>query len=506
MEDEEVAALLDSQERLVTIRAPAGCGKTYQGANYAVRALEQLERGRVLILTHTHAACAVFATATRESNSRVEIKTLDAFIVDIARIYHRALDLSPDPAAWAQTVQAGFNIIAEKVQSLLVNQPMVSGALAERYPVVIGDEHQDSSPAQHQLLMCLYEAGAIVRLFGDRMQTVYGNRTKPERQANQALWDELKDRGSLGSLSTPHRWRDGSIELGEWILDSREALEQGKSIDLRKPWPEGLEVLRVIDTSRTRNEFRVEHRRALDEKMNQLPSALVLSRQNDLVKALRVFWNRRHPIWEGHTRYALSDLLDSLVRAEGNCVSLAMATVRFVQSTCKGFSNSSHADRFIQQVEDGCVSRTRGKPQLLQEMGLELIARPDHIGVSRCLKMLASFIDERRGGFTEIKIDYRREFFEAIALGHYEDPTIALREINRRRAFSRPMPPDKALSTIHKAKGLECDHVIIAPCDRTTFSKTEASRCLLYVALSRAKETLTLVVPDNEPSPLLLLD
>ena len=38
MSDKDVAALLDSSEPLVVIEAPAGCGKTYQGANYARRA------------------------------------------------------------------------------------------------------------------------------------------------------------------------------------------------------------------------------------------------------------------------------------------------------------------------------------------------------------------------------------------------------------------------------------------------------------------------------------
>jgi DNA helicase-2/ATP-dependent DNA helicase PcrA len=508
MDDDEIAALLDSPERLVTVCAPAGCGKTYQGAHYAARALAHMDRGRVLILTHTHAACGVFASATLSAGARVEIKTLDAFIVEIARIYHRSLDLPSDPAAWAQSQEGDFAVIAERVAGLLISQPMVATALALRYPIVIGDEHQDSSSAQHQLMMSLHGAGTVMRLFGDRMQTLYGNRTAAERQADQVRWDELDDTGTIGTLSTPHRWHDGSVDLGQWILRAREALENGEAVDLREPLPEGLEVIRVANNAQRHNDFRLDpdDRRPIDAKVNRLVSILVLSRNNDTVKSLRVFWNRRYPIWEGHTRYALTALLFAIEHDRGNAVALANATVTFLQKTSKGFANGSHGDRFVLEVREGCVSNARGKPALLQSMAQELIDRPDHIGVSRCLQLLDSFMSESLGGFTDIRIDYRREFRDAITLGDFADPLIALREINRRRAFSRPMPPDKALSTIHKAKGMECDHAIIMPCDRRSFSDSAKSRCLLYVALSRAKRTLTLVVPHDEPSPLLLLD
>ncbi|OYW34699.1 MAG: hypothetical protein B7Z41_01370 [Rhizobiales bacterium 12-66-7] len=46
---------------------------------------------------------------------------------------------------------------------------------------------------------------------------------------------------------------------------------------------------------------------------------------------------------------------------------------------------------------------------------------------------------------------------------------------------------------------------MVMPCDATTFSDREDARCLLYVALSRAKERLMLVVSRTNPSPLFQL-
>ena len=83
MSDESVAKLLRSNEPFVLIEASAGCGKTFQGALYARDVANSIGTGRLLILTHTHAACAVFAERTKGAGARVEIKTIDALIAQI---------------------------------------------------------------------------------------------------------------------------------------------------------------------------------------------------------------------------------------------------------------------------------------------------------------------------------------------------------------------------------------------------------------------------------------
>ena len=107
--------------------------------------------------------------------------------------------------------------------------------------------------------------------------------------------------------------------------------------------------------------------------------------------------------------------------------------------------------------------------------------------------------------FSDVKIDGHREFWEATCLGDFDSAENGFAEITHRRVYSRPKPPEKAISTIHKAKGLECESVIVMPCDAKTFPDKDETRCLLYVALSRAKSHLMLVVSRNDPSPLLIL-
>lgn len=106
--------------------------------------------------------------------------------------------------------------------------------------------------------------------------------------------------------------------------------------------------------------------------------------------------------------------------------------------------------------------------------------------------------------FAEIEFDLLREYREAMRLATFADPVTGLIEITRRRTVVRSKMPAKFISTVHKAKGLESDHVMLLPCDKAHFGNTEEKRCLLYVALSRAKKSLTIVVSSTNPSPWLI--
>jgi len=116
MSDASVRAALRSDERLVVIEAPAGCGKTHQGADYVLD-IAGVGQGRVLILTHTHAACSVFAERTRRIGSRVEIRTIDGLIGQVAGAYHLGLGLPADTATWARRNKDGYAHLAAMVSA-----------------------------------------------------------------------------------------------------------------------------------------------------------------------------------------------------------------------------------------------------------------------------------------------------------------------------------------------------------------------------------------------------
>lgn len=231
---------------------------------------------------------------------------------------------------------------------------------------------------------------------------------------------------------------------------------------------------------------------------------MILTGQNSTVRSVNAFLYRTVPIWEGHTREALSDLVAASIKGRGDAVMIAQSFTRFIQAVGKGFSDSAFANRFMAEVRSGANKRCSGKPAHLQAMAKCLLESPDHIGLAKALSMLEA-LKGSDTSFAEVEIDMRREYREAIRLADFSSPDEGFEVITQRRSVTKLSMPSKYISTVHKAKGLEADHVLLLPCDKTHFGNSEEKRCLLYVALSRAKTSLTLVVSQSNPTPWITM-
>ncbi len=250
MSDSSVAAALRSEAPFVLIEAPAGCGKTFQGARYAKEAAETLRHARVLILAHTHAACDVFGSRTKDCTGKVEISTIDSLICSIANAYHSSLSLPPDCGAWARKQKDGYRLLAQKVNVLVGRSHVVRAALARRYPIVICDEHQDATSDQHSLVAACLSAGSKLRVFGDPMQAIYSTKKK-EMSADSTRWTAIRNAShSFEELDTPHRWAPESEPLGHWILEARKTLRDGGQVDLSNGLPKGVSFIVAENQSR----------------------------------------------------------------------------------------------------------------------------------------------------------------------------------------------------------------------------------------------------------------
>ena len=488
---------------LVVVEAPAGCGKTHQGADYA-REVAEAKAGRLLILTHTHAACSMFGERTRGIGSRLEIRTIDSVIGQVATAYHTGLGIPPDAALWIRQQEDGHAKLAVKVATLLRKHPMVAASLARRYPVVICDEHQDSSGDQHAVAMASFRQGARLRIFADPMQEIFKD-DDVEGACASYDWEELKGQARFEMLGTPHRWKSGCPDLGKWTLKARETLKAGGKIDLRNGVPNSVKVVVAENTARRNLDYQLSgpQRKLIDGFEGTQSSLLILTRYNATARSFRGFFTRRVPLWEGHTRSGLERLVDAVASANGDCGVLASAVVEFMSQVGKGFSPSGFGDRFEKEAREGCTKKCNGKPAAIQELARFLVDQPDHRGISKMLRRLFD-LKKSDPAFAAVEMDCHREFWDAVALGDFATAEDGLAEITHRRTYSRPKPPAKAISIIHKAKGLECESVIVMPCDATTFKDTREGRCLLYVAISRAKSRLMLVVSRQAPSPLLI--
>ena len=334
------------------------------------------------------------------------------------------------------------------------------------------------------------------------MQGVYqsgGATDLPQR------WESLKALAdAVGELDVPHRWLPDNRPLGDWILQAREDLRRGACLDLKRALPDAVRVIRANNQARAYGAYQLEREPASEIRsiVRGSNSVLVLASQNRLVNSLRAFFGRRIPIWEGHTRDYLVPLAEAMKESVGDPSALCRSVVDFLQDVAVGFSPSAYGIRLISEVKSGCSKATRGKPEKLQELGRLLLAEPDHRGVARLLRDLWSRT-RQDPAFKDVQVDYPAEYWDAVRLGGFRDVDEGLSELAHRRANVRRPLPSRAISTVHKAKGLECQDVVIVPCDSLRFADRDSARCALYVAISRATESLTLVVPIDDPSPLI---
>ena len=229
MSDDSVHAALRSDAPLVVVEAPAGCGKTTKGADYAREIAVAEAFNRLLILTHTHAACSVFADRTKGVGSRVEIRTIDSVIAHIASAYHAGFGLPADIAAWVRQAPDGYASLALSVAALLQRYPMIVASLAQRYRVVICDEHQDSSGEQHSIVMALQ-----AREQGSGYSAIRCRKYSRKEHAS-ALCSPAIGTGSHVRRKHSSNWifridgRADVPQLGQWTLAARTALKSGGS-------------------------------------------------------------------------------------------------------------------------------------------------------------------------------------------------------------------------------------------------------------------------------------
>ncbi|MDP9630307.1 UNVERIFIED_ORG: DNA helicase-2/ATP-dependent DNA helicase PcrA [Ensifer adhaerens] len=510
MTDEKVGALLRSHEPMVVIEAPAGCGKTYQAAWYAADIAKDIGLTKVLILTHTHAACSVIAKRTQAIRQRIELRTLDGFVHEIASVYHKALSLPADVAVWARTTQDGFEVLAKKVSTLLQSSPMITKMLAKRYPVIICDEHQDSNVDQEAIVLSIAKQGAKVRVFGDPMQVIPGGHGQDEKVAEvRSRWNTLKATGAYEELRTGHRWSTTDPGLGEWILASRQNLFAGRPVDLTGTLPEGITILVAENRSMNGQFYRFcpddENWGPVNRAINSSRSMLCLAARAQTVDGLRSTFKARLPIWEGHSNKSLEKLVDTLGSADVDQIAKAKAYLKFLKATMSGFT-SEYSRRMLTAL--GNPARApRGQTAVTIAAMAKMISDGNrHRGYCGATELLKGLIKSQTLPFQKMRIDYPRELNDFLKLGEFDDPHAGLAEIVHRRSRAHPSPPDKCLSTAHKSKGLEAETVVLFAADGEHFTDSLAKRNLLYVALSRATSAIYVVVSKSNPSPLLLVE
>lgn len=456
-----------------SVVAAAGCGKTELIARAAAAAT-----GRQLILTHTNAGVEAIRRRLRRfgvSAEQASVDTIDGWSQKYLYAY-------PGKSGGVPTHTKGsvdWGATRTRMASLL-NDRTIRKVVDASYTGVFVDEYQDCDPPQHGLMTKL-AAQLPVRVLGDPLQAVFGFAGDLPSWAS----DVEVEFPNVDTLTTPWRWqRDGhNAALGEWLGDTRTALEKGQAVNLRD------ERLNFIETDNPSNWQDATRDACFDAAKGSGNLAVIFKWRPDgelLGKLTGSLVQSVEPIES-------KDATELMARLQGATPeerpSLLMRFVYAISSASKRPLTQ------VKQVLDG--EATDVQPDV-REAAAALSAVADGAGPSAMADALDALA--RLEG---VKV-YRRELLWAAIdtlrdVGNAEDADF-LDALRRRRSrtshIGRRLARCSAGSTL-LLKGMEFDHAVVVDTGQFTVND-------FYVAITRGSKSLTVIsaTPVIDPSVL----
>lgn len=485
------ARILD-EERVVVVEAAAGCGKTFEAVGGATALAGQLEDGQeVLLLTHTNSARRVFE-GRLAAGTRVTMQTLDSLAFEVVKRYAPYLGLEqPVVPDAAHRGHPSFKGIRSMARRLLASAPAVAEGLAWRHPVILVDEHQDSSDDQHAVVAAIAEKrDTRIRYFGDRLQSIYGF------DGGGDAWDSLCDEHDEVTLEFGHRWSENP-DLRDWLFGARRALLAGEPIDLRSrpqcvqvhEWsgePPGInrkghcpEVLAVLRRLRMQGRSALlvsenAHARGLVERLGAGPTKL----------------------YEGADVREPRRRLELVLEADGDPARLVRLLGEALHALGTGVPESR-----VRELTAVCTSTGIVVGRRKNILPLVDVCRPlyDSPTVTTWLEVFRMALTLR----AELKWQpLRRDAVWLLAAmpGDTDDHLAAL--LATARAYAqRSRAPKQAVMTVHRAKGNEYDNVVLPYVSASSFGSEYEDAKRLYVAITRPQRELHLLLSRDDPSP-----
>ena len=555
----EAQAAYDQDGRILVLGGP-GSGKTTLSLLKTQRIIPKLAPGQsVLFLSFSRAAVRQVVNRCRdvlttEERSRITVQTYHAFCMDILRAHGRLLTgrpariLFPDGEKLIKANHEGdwsaerdrlalvegtfsFDNFAGGAADLLSKVPKVAALIADRFPVIILDEFQDTSDSQWHLVQVLAQRSELI-LLADPDQRIYeyDDRVDPERlnHVRELLQPQEFDLGGAN-----HRSPDaGILQFADAVLRNRELPETG-DVNLISVRSNQLERLTHVASVWLLAELR--------KAGVARPSVVVLARTNAMVSDVsgwlskphnyknREYWPLAHDVlWDAEVSAAAAQVVASILewprmpQRTGAAATLdAIADYFDVKSAAASKPIASALtirDRYRSNaisLRDGKGVRPKGAKHIVaaSEEGLPLVGDPkrdwlaaravlegaDGVGeivqAARFIRLFGA-TDEIGGRLSE-QWDRTGDYGQTAEL--------VRRTLNQQRLVTEQRDPQGVvLMNMHKSKGKEFDGVVIVEGEYRSvfFSDREeaphhATRRLLRVAITRARHRVVIIRPQG---------
>jgi DNA helicase II / ATP-dependent DNA helicase PcrA len=560
---EAARRMLESDGPALVLGGP-GSGKTTLSLLKAQRLIPSLAPGQeVLFLSFSRAAVHQVAIRCKdvlsaEERRLIAVKTYHAFCMEVLRVHGRLLTGSPPRILFPRNERLtraahdgdweterrrlaaeegvfAFDEFASSAAELIERAACVRALLADRYPIIILDEFQDTNDAQWALVQQLSRASRIIVLADpDQRIFEYDSSVDPRRL------DQLRETVPLTEfdLGTENHRSPGGGILGfaDAVLRNR-PLPNASEVACRSFWPNNMDG--------TVHAAIVWLLAALRESGVPNPSVAILCRTNSLVLRLSETLNRENTyngttyrpvehsvMWDAELSAAAAVVVASILEWPGESSDTAAATTlgaiadfydiknsvkpsNSARSTAATFRNSvesitagkkprSKAGKAIVAASNAGATYT-GSPVQDWKSALATLDGVDQLSeVQRHSRLVRLF---RASG--EIGPQLSEQWLTSGTYGGARE--IVRRAIDRATLLSvRSDPRGVVLMTMHKSKGKEFDGVVlvegahVSPFLNTKWEEPpyHESRRLLRVGITRARNHVVILRP-NDALPLV---
>lgn len=547
----------DQDGRVMVLGGP-GSGKTTLSLLKTQRLIPNLEPGQqILFLSFSRAAvrqvmlrCRDVLTASERTH--ISVQTYHAFCMDILRAHGRLLTgspariLFPDREKIAKTNFTGedwngerrrladeegvyaFDQFAGGAASLIGGVLKVAELVADRFPVIILDEFQDTSDAQWELVQALaLRSNIIILADPDQRIFEYDDNVDPDRlnHVRQSLTPAEFDLGGDN-----HRSPDaGILQFADAILRNR-TLPVTADVIVRTVYPRALESTTHASVVWLFAELR--------KKGIERPNIAVLTRANALVSDVSSWLSSTRTyngmqlkpvshdvLWDAELTAAAALVVASLLEwplrdsKEGLAQTLAAVANFYEVKNALKATASAAAARDSYRANAALLAadknaRLKSVKQLvaLRENGFELRGDPasdwklarDAIAAAGIQDIVQAVRFVRLFGATDEIGGRLAEQWDRS--GGYDNAIeLVRRTLDQGRITSELREPQGCiLMNVHKSKGKEFDGVIIVEGHyRSTFYDGRedpphmSGRRLLRVAVTRARHKVVIVRPNS---------
>lgn len=415
-----------------------------------------------------------------------------------------------------------FDDLLIKLSELMSGNDNVRTAIASRYDHVLVDEYQDTNPIQARIAFLLAKDHRNITAVGDEAQSIYGFRGATFRnimdfpkifQGTRTLTLErnyrsvapVLDLANAVLLGAEERYEKNLVSVrGKGAIPVLHVCESPQEEALRVTW----DILRLLSEGESLKDMAVLFRAAshsyeLERQLNRadIPFTkygglkfMETAHNKDFASFLRVAVNPAD-------RVSLERIL-TMIRGVG--ILGARKLIDSIALDREGLSNLD-PKMFRQQAQGQAGKLSALFNAIMRENAVPYEIVP--LVRDYYLEMLPDLYPEDHPARKNDIQD-----FVATAMGE-SDLTTFVNEISLDppqtkdyKGTDRREPQDLTLSTVHSAKGLEWKHLFlislvdgrVPPSFAMKMGKdNEEERRLFYVAVTRAKDTLTLMFPGD---------